>query len=362
MNSVRRTYIEAIKAAHAKGKCLCIRGQGTRDFLSAPASGELIDTRDYRGIISYEPEELFMTVRSGTPLLEVEEALNLKGQHLSFEPPRWGNGGTVGGMIAAGFAGARRMRSGPLRDHLLGVEVIDGQGRTLRFGGTVIKNVAGYDVSRLFAGSWGRLGLLLDVTLKVLPKPPSRQTLVMDMEQSEALRWINLARARPWPVGASLFTGSHTGRFWVRLEGGHAAVQEAVLEICREMPMLKLDPEEADTLWQHLKTQSHPTLCKSETATSKLWRFIVPPATPPLSIEGDTMLEWEGGLRWWRGNGDTLPLSQILGEFSGWAAPFDHRFQTAWLSTGASASESTRSRIQSGVMKVLDPAGVFSHG
>ena len=362
MDSLRQTYSDIIKEARSQGKRLSIRGQSTRDFLSTPADGEILDTRAYQGIITYEPEELFITVRAGTPLLEVEEALARKGQHLCFEPPSWGTGGTVGGMVASGFAGPRRMRSGPLRDHLLGVQVLDGQGRSLRFGGTVIKNVAGYDVSRIFAGSWGRLGLLLDVTLKVLPKPPTRLTMAMEMDQSKALRWLGLARSRPWPVDASLFIGSDTGRLWVRLEGGYAAVKEAGLEIQRDIPMQEVDPQQADTLWHGLKSQSHPAFCSTEIPPSSLWRISLPPNTPPLPRHGDTVIEWEGGLRWWRDKGDALTITPLLSEVRGWAAPFDDRYRTASLSTGASASETIRARIQSALMTVFDPAGIFSEG
>lgn len=362
MDSFKSACIERIKAASEKGISLKIRGQGTRDFLSTRGSAEILDTRDYQGIITYEPEELFITVRSGTPLPEVEEALNQKGQQLPFEPPSWGAGGTVGGMVAAGFAGPRRMRSGPLRDHLLGVQVIDGQGRQLRFGGTVIKNVAGYDVSRLFAGSWGHLGLMLDITLKVLPKPTARKTLTMAMDQSEALRWMNRARTRPWPVDATLFIGAQSGRFWVRLEGGHAAVSEAVLEIARDMPMQEVDPQEADTLWQSLKTQNHPAFIRPDSAHSVLWRFALPPTTPTLPMEGDIVIEWAGGLRWWRGSDARVPsLSPMSGHHEAWAVPFDHRFEAARLLAHATPTPSARSRIQAGVMSVLDPAGVFSN-
>lgn len=360
MDSLRHFYTEAIKEACAKGTSLRIRGQGTRDFLSFPSASEIIDTRAYQGIITYEPEELFITVRAGTPLVEVEEILNRKGQHLCFEPPCWNDGGTIGGMVAAGFAGPRRMRSGPLRDHLLGVRVLDGQGRNLHFGGTVIKNVAGYDVSRLFAGSWGQLGLLLEVTLKVLPKPVSCLTLAMDMDQAEALRWLRLARSRPWPLSGSLFMGSQSGRLWVRLEGGGAAVHEAVIAICKDMPMKKIDPEEADTLWRSLKTQPHPALSKAESETSSLWRIALPPSTPPLPLGGMTVMEWDGGLRWWLGKGDVPSINELLSESKGWATPFDQRYCAARLSNSAFQSESVRSRIQSGVKSVFDPHGIFS--
>lgn len=360
MDAIRRTFIDTIKEARNQGKTLRIRGHGTRDFLSLRTSGEILDTRAYQGIITYEPEELFITVRSGTPLLEVEETLNRKGQHLCFEPPFWGDGGTIGGMVAAGFAGPRRMRSGPLRDHLLGVQILDGQGRSLNFGGTVIKNVAGYDVARLFAGSWGHLSVLLDVTLKVLPRPPARMTLTMDIEQSEALRWMHQAKVRPWPWDASLFIGSQSGRFWLRLEGGHAAIREALPAIRSTLPMQEVDPQEADLLWDSLKRQRHPAFFPAQTPPSSLWRLALAPATPALPCKGDTVIEWGGALRWWRGENDTLPQDLIREATGSWAAPFDHRYRASWLSTGVSPSEAIRSRLQTGVMSVLDPAGIFS--
>ena len=359
MESLRRAYTEVIQVASTKGTSLRISGQNTRAFLLSPSDSEIIDTQAYQGIITYEPDELFITARAGTPLRELEETLKGKGQHLCFEPPSWGSGGTVGGMVASGFAGPRRMRSGPLRDHLLGVRVLDGQGRDLHFGGTVIKNVAGYDVSRLFAGSWGQLGLLLDVTLKVLPKPTSRLTLAMDMEQSEALRWLGLARTRPWPLTASQFKGSQSGRLWVRLEGGPAAVHESALEIQKGIPMREVDPQQADALWKSLQALPPPEFSQADSSNSTLWRISLPPTTPPLPLEGDTVIEWEGGLRWWRSKDDDTTIFPLLGEFKGWATPFDSRYQTARLPMVTFPSEIVRARIQSGVQSVFDPAGIF---
>ncbi|HEX4510558.1 MAG TPA: FAD-binding protein, partial [Burkholderiaceae bacterium] len=180
---------ECIRAAAAAGGRLRVRGAGTKDPLAGPCDAQWLDLRGHAGIVDYEPSELFATVRAGTPLAELEAALAAGGQCLPFEPPRLTGaqgvrGGTVGGMVAAGLAGPARAAVGGVRDFVLGALVLDGRGELLRFGGEVMKNVAGYDVSRLLAGSWGALGAICEVSLKVLPVPPATLTLRFDMDQA----------------------------------------------------------------------------------------------------------------------------------------------------------------------------------
>ncbi len=359
MDGLVRDVTDRIREAGVCGGTLRVQGHGTRRFL-CPSKAPMLSIQDYRGVVAYEPEELFITVRAGTPLLELEDILDSKGQYLAFEPLRFGLGGTVGGMIAAGLAGPRRMRSGPIRDYILGIRILDGLGRELRFGGTVIKNVAGYDVSRLFGGSWGRLGLILDVTLKVLPKPRTSLTLTVDIEQERALHWLKRARSQPWPLDASLFQGDTVGTLALRLEAGPEAVKEATSAISKELPVSILAPDEAEVLWRSLSTHRHSGLQSDEEQAVPLWRFSLPPSTKPLAMTGESLIEWHGGLRWWRGLGDLEALEALAHDRGGWVMPFDAHFASHDPLKQETDQNKVYRRLEDGVLKVLDPMAVFS--
>ena len=205
MDAVLKTLANRVLAAVADGTTLCIRGGGTKDFYGETPEGEVLDTRQLTGITSYEPSELVVTVRAGTPLDELEAALAESGQCLAFEPPRFASGGTVGGMLSAGLSGPSRASVGAVRDYVLGVELLDGRAELLRFGGTVMKNVAGYDISRLLAGALGTLGVVTEVSLKVLPIATTEATLDFDCTQADALRLLNAWGGKSLPLNASLW-------------------------------------------------------------------------------------------------------------------------------------------------------------
>ena len=359
MDGLVRDFADRIREAEASGGTLRVQGHGSRRFLS-PSTAPILSAQDYRGVVVYEPQELFITVRAGTPLLELEDILDSNGQYLAFEPLRFGLGGTVGGMIAAGLSGPRRMRSGPIRDYILGIRILDGLGRELRFGGTVIKNVAGYDVSRLFGGSWGRLGLILDVTLKVLPKPRTSLTLTVDIEQERALNWLKRARSKPWPLDASFFQGHVSGTLALRLEAGPEAVKEATSAIAKELPVSILAPEEALGLWRSLSTHRHAGLQSEREHPVPLWRFSLPPSTEPLAMTGESLIEWHGGLRWWRGLRDREALEALAHDQGGWVMPFDTHFASPDPSTKGTYQNRVYRGLEDGVLKVLDPLAVFS--
>ena len=250
-------WSERIAAAAVSGTRLCIRGGGTKDFYGNEPRGETFETRDWQGIESYEPSELVITARAGTPLAQIEAELAAKGQMLAFEPPHFGVGATLGGCIAAGLAGPRRASAGyawgGVRDAVLGARLLDGRGRLLKFGGTVIKNVAGYDVSRLLAGSLGTLGVIAEVSIKVLPRPASELTLRFEMTEGEALRHLNSWAGQPLPLSASCW---HEGALRVRLAGAQPAVEASarVLGGEREPATLAEDP------WHGVRDQQHPFL------------------------------------------------------------------------------------------------------
>jgi glycolate oxidase FAD binding subunit len=282
------TLQNRIREAAARGTALRLRGGGSKDFYGNEPRGEVLDTRDYAGIVSYEPTELVVTARCGTSLTELENCLKESNQCLPFEPPHFGPGATLGGCVAAGLSGPRRASAGALRDFVLGVKLVDGRGRTLTFGGQVMKNVAGYDVSRLAAGSLGTLGLIAEASLKVLPAPACELTLQLEMSEAAALESSNRWAGQPLPVSASAW---HRGELLVRLSGSEPAVRAAA----RKIGGARI---ESQHLWRDVREHTHAFFSGPE----PLWRAAVPSACPPLGLPGDTLIEWGGALRWVRGH------------------------------------------------------------
>ncbi|HWS05241.1 MAG TPA: glycolate oxidase subunit GlcE, partial [Burkholderiaceae bacterium] len=231
-NTALQSLIDAVRAAAAGATPLRIRGGGTKDFLGQRLQGQVLETAQLAGIVSYEPSELVVTVRAGTPLAQLEAVLAEKGQCLPFEPPRFGSGGTVGGMVASGLSGPSRASVGAVRDYVLGLELVNGRAEALSFGGQVMKNVAGYDVSRLMAGAWGTLGVITTVSLKVLPAAPAEATLKFECDLADALRRLNAWGGQPLPLNASCWVeDAGVGTLFLRLRGAVAAVEAA----CRSL-------------------------------------------------------------------------------------------------------------------------------
>ncbi|WP_406623609.1 glycolate oxidase subunit GlcE [Acidovorax sp. SDU_ACID1] len=298
MDVALRQTIDRVRDAAARHAPLRIRGGGTKDFhRSAPRAGEPLDMRPLAGIVSYEPSELVVTVRAGTPLAELEELLAAQGQCLPFEPPRFAAGGTVGGMVAAGLSGPARASVGAVRDYVLGIEIVNGQGELLRFGGQVMKNVAGYDVSRLMAGAWGQLGVITEVSLKVLPFAPAETTLRFVCSQADALARLNAWGGQPLPLNASCWVeDAGVGTLYVRLRGANAAVEAA----CRTMGGERQDTPGVADDWQACRDQRLPWFAERARGHA-LWRLSVPQTAPVLHLPtgvAPPLVEWHGGLRW----------------------------------------------------------------
>jgi len=285
--------IERIREAGAKGTPLRIRGGGSKDFYGGPLEGEPLDIAGHSGISSYEPSELVVTVRAGTPLAELEALLAQQGQCLPFEPPRFGavGQGTVGGMVAAGLAGPSRASVGSVRDFVLGAQLINGRGELLTFGGQVMKNVAGYDVSRVLAGSLGVLGVIAELSLKVLPVAPAEATLAFECSQADALRMLNQWGGQPLPLNASAWMD---GWLYLRLRGAQAAVEAA----CRQLGGERAAADDSAASWMALRDQTLPFFAERG-AGQDLWRIAVPQTAPVLAIEGTPLVEWHGGQRWY---------------------------------------------------------------
>ena len=276
--------IERVRAAYESGTPLVIQGSGSKAFYGNAGGGEILDTRGVDGIVDYQPKELVLTARAGTTLAKIEALLDAHDQMLAFEPPRFGGAGTLGGSLAAGLSGPRRPYAGAVRDFVLGLRLIDGSGQPLRFGGQVIKNVAGYDVSRLMVGALGTLGVVTEVSLKVLPRPASELTLQFELDEAGALRTMNQWAGQPLPLSASSW---HAGLLTLRLSGATAAVRAAHAKLGGEAL------EDATAFWQRLRDHATPFFDKRP-----LWRLATKPTAAPLGLDAPQWIEWGGALRW----------------------------------------------------------------
>ncbi len=284
MNNLREQFSEAIRQAAERRRPVRIRGSGSKDFYGGVPKGEVLDTTRYTGIVDYAPEELVITARAGTPLSEIEAALAEKNQMLPFEPPHFGPRATLGGCVAAGLSGPRRAYAGAVRDFVLGTKIMDGRGDELAFGGQVMKNVAGYDVSRLMVGAMGTLGLILEVSLKVLPRPAQEVTLQFEMDQSHAIAAMNRWAGEPLPISASCF---HDHVLSLRLSGAETAVRAAQAKLGGQLLAV------GDDFWRGIREQSANFFRDA----AALWRISVP-ATRALELPGKQLIEWGGALHW----------------------------------------------------------------
>ena len=337
--------VQAVKAAHDSHTPLRIRGAGSKDFYGGMLSGEVLEVAGYRGIVAYEPTELYITAQCGTPLAEIEAALAEKGQMLACEPPRF-SGATVGGCVAAGLSGPRRQQAGAVRDFVLGVKLIDGTGQVLNFGGQVMKNVAGYDVSRLLAGSLGTLGVLAEVTLKVLPKPVAERTLVFALEAGDAVTRLNQWGGQPLPISASFW---HDGKLCLRLSGARAAVEAAVAKLGGTVVT------EADSLWQSVREQTHPAF-----AGSILWRLALPSTAGEPGLDGLRAIEWGGALRWYAGEQEAVrgAAARLGGHAVLYRAPESLRCREGAFAPLSPALLALHRRLK----KAFDPRGILNPG
>jgi glycolate oxidase FAD binding subunit len=278
----------AVMEAHRTRTPLRLCGAGTKDFYGESCEGARLELRGYRGVIEYEPSELVLTARCGTPLSEIEALLGANRQFLAFEPPRLEGDPTIGGVIAAGLSGPRRSHSGAARDYVLGAVLLAVDGEVLRFGGKVMKNVAGFDVSRLLCGSLGILGPISQVSLKVMPLPREEQTLRFELTEEAALAAFNRWAGQPLPVSA---TAWWHGVAWVRLSGAPAALRTARAQLGGEA----VEPQAAAAWWQELRSQRHTLFGDA----ASLWRLSLPSTAAPLELEGPRLIEWGGALRWY---------------------------------------------------------------
>jgi len=348
MPDIAKTLAQGIRAAVVSGRPVRVRGGGTKDFYGQSFEGEPLETGGHAGIVAYEPTELVITVRGGTPIAEVEATLAERGQLLPFEPPHFGAGATIGGAVAAGLSGPRRQSAGAVRDFVLGVRILDGRGRDLSFGGRVMKNVAGYDVSRLMAGALGTLGVILEVSLKVLPIPVAETTLRLELPQDKAIETMNRWGGQPLPVSATAWTD---GDLSVRLSGADAAVRAARVKIGGEA----VDDAQAAAFWTGIRNHADPFFAGGDA----LWRVSVPSTAAALEIPGEQLIEWGGSLRWLVTGADARVIRGLATKAGGHATLFRGGDKSVGVFEPLAEAVA---RIHANLKREFDPHGVLNRG
>lgn len=336
---------DRVRASYDTGTPLRIEAGNTKTFLGETVAGDVLDVSGHTGIVNYAPGELVLTARAGTPLADIEAALAAEGQMLAFEPPYYGASATLGGTIAAGLSGPARPFTGAARDFVLGARIVNGQGQILRFGGEVMKNVAGYDLSRLMAGAYGTLGVLLDISLKVLPRSRTQVTRVFDHDAADALRSFNEWQRRPLPITGACW---EDGRTYLRLAGASASVESA----CDALGGESLADDTA--FWRDLREQQCGFF---QDSNRPLWRLSVPPAAPQLEADGDCLIDWGGAQRWLVSEIEPALLRRIAKAAAGHASVYrgeaSPRFHPLVESQLA---------LQRRLKRSMDPAGVLNPG
>ncbi len=341
-----RELIDAVTASIESGKPLSIRGGNTKAFFGGPQTGEPLEMSGHSGMVSYEPTELVITAQSGTLVSEIESTLKEQRQMLPFEPPCFGERATVGGAIGCGLSGPRRPYAGSVRDFVLGTRIVNGRGEDLRFGGQVMKNVAGYDVSRLMVGSMGTLGLLLEVSLKVLPAPRSECTLMLEADRDGALEFQQRWSQRPSPISGTCHSG---GLLHVRLSGSETGVASAKSKIGGDT----LD--DGDAFWTRLREHDHEFF----KGAGRLWRLSIPQASPDPDLHGDSLMEWNGALRWVISDSPADRIRTAAAEAGGHATLFRN---------GGAETEAFHPlsgsllKLHKKVKRAFDPKGIFNPG
>jgi glycolate dehydrogenase FAD-binding subunit len=348
MDAELKKLSEKVREAARSKTGLRLRGGGTKDFYGQALEGEILDTSVHSGIVSYEPSELVITARCGTRLAEVESAMRERGQMLAFEPPHFGQGASLGGAVAAGLSGPGRQAAGALRDFVLGVRIMDGRGEVLSFGGQVMKNVAGYDVSRLMAGSLGTLGIVLEVSLKALPLPVTEATLRLELPGDKAIEQLNRWGGRPLPISASAW---NDGTLAIRLSGAAAAVKNACARIGGE----RVQDAEALRFWNGVREHTD-RFFKND---APLWRISIPSTTPPLKLQGEQMIEWGGALRWIISHADARTVREAAQRAGGHATLFRGGDKSVGVFQPLAPA---LMRIHRDLKREFDPHGIFNRG
>ena len=336
---------DRVRKAAQDGEALAITGGGTKSFLGQVSRGTPCSVRAVQGVVRYEPTELVVTVRAGTRLTDLESTLAQSGQMLPFEPPAFGEGATIGGTIACGLSGPCRPYRGAARDFVLGVRCINGKGEALRFGGEVIKNVAGYDVSRLMAGAMGTLGILTEISLKVLPRPACSQTRTYEMPEEPASELMTSFLGRSLPVSAAAYLD---GVLRVRLSGSEAAVSTAAGALGGDLEA------EGDAFWSQLKEHRLDFFAHD----LPLWRISLKPQNGMMRLPGKTLIDWGGAQYWVKSDAEFEALVEMVRPYGGYVTGFGGRDQDARYDVPQDAVLKLNRRLK----VAFDPVGILNPG
>lgn len=350
-NTIAADLSERIAAtvaeATASQQPLYISAGGTkRQLLGRRCDAQVLDISRHRGIVDYQPSELVITARAGTPLLSIVDTLEQQGQALPFEPPLFDGQATLGGTLACNLSGPARPWSGSIRDLVLGVQLINGRGEILDFGGKVMKNVAGYDVSRLQAGAMGTLGVLSEISLKVLPKPQHSLSLQFEMDAQQAIDTMNARAAGPGPLSAACWFDD---RLYLRLSGAAEAVEQTSRLWGGQIMT------EPNTFWRDLTDMNLPFFA----GDAPLWRFSVRPTAPADITSGPALLDWGGAQRWLRGDSKVPSLQQAAASAGGHVTLFRGGDRSGEV---LPPPDPVTRRLQTRLKQSFDPAGIFNPG
>ncbi len=334
-----------VREAAVRQQPLKLVGLGSKEFYGHTVRGELLQLGEHSGITRYEPTELVISARAGTPVPEVEAALAENGQMLAFEPPAFSGTASLGGAIASGLGGPRRPWGGAPRDLMLGVTLLDGQGRILKFGGQVMKNVAGYDLARLMAGALGTLGALLEVSIKVLPAPAVERSLVLHLARDRAVELMRELARQPAPLSAACHLDD---RLYLRLSGNASSVAAWERQIGGESGA-------GEDFWHRLRNHDLDFFDSER----PLWRLSVPPATPRLSCEHQVLTDWAGAQRWVYSHSSAMEIRDEVAKVGGHATLFRHADGKTPI---FHPLDSVRERLHRGLKKRFDPKGILNPG
>ena len=342
--------LDRVKQAVADNTPLAVTGGGSKAFLGRGLRGEPLSLADHTGIVSYKPVELVLTARAGTRLADIDAALAEHNQRLAFEPPRFGENDTIGGTLAANLSGPGRPWQGSVRDHVLGLRLINGRAEHLRFGGQVMKNVAGYDASRLQAGALGTLGVITEVSLKVLPLPAAEQTLVQPMSARDAIATMNALAGQPKPLSAACW---YDGKLYLRLSGSSAAVAATAKAWCGGTDGRMDVLQDADDFWRRLRDQRLPFF----DGHRPLWRFSVNPTAVMEDIDGEALIDWGGAQRWSRRDDGLSIMAERAARAGGQVSLFRHGDRSGEV---MHPQPSPLRAIQKRLKASFDPQGLFN--
>jgi glycolate oxidase FAD binding subunit len=337
--------VQQVRDAAASGTALRILGGDSKAFYGRSREGAPLRVGEHRGIVSYDPTELVITARAGTPIAELEAALAEKHQMLPFDPPRFADGTTLGGAVAAGLAGPGRPWRGAPRDLVLGIKLLDGKGQVQQFGGQVMKNVAGYDIARLMAGALGTLGVLLEISLKVLPEPAAERTLVLELDQEQALGKMRELAAKPVPLAGACHLQD---RLYLQLAGNQSGVHAWTTQIGGERGA-------GEDFWQRLRDQRLAFFRRDE----PLWRISLPPATACSDYDAEALTDWAGAQRWLYTDQPAERLRAAVAEHGGHATLFRGGDRSGEV---FQPLEPVLERLHRGLKQTFDPKRILNPG